>query len=466
MRYQDFKTMYAGLLAVVLLFAVSCDGVISNLDDSSAPSASLSEFGDLNLNGWDDENNEVCETAFAFGDEFGNCFLDFDDLRENRWGWTNGELDEGSYTFDIYMGAAQCDLTKGTLVGELDVVYDDGSVTVTYNLFEDYYLKEVHIYVGNNPLPMRKQGRNGEVPTVAPGQYTYVNDMVNDLTTYSKTFNGFDGTIYIIAHAVVCEGCAELNVIYGVAGTEGVGGLWQIQITDTDLIETLLIEYDIPTADNFSGNGLAFDKANERLYFSIVTGNQSHLYFYDFGGNDPAVNIHPATVNPLPGRIYGATWGGGYWYIANESNTMRQVTFDADGKNGTIAFTDAEFAGGKSFNFGDIALDVDANVIYGSTSFSGGAVEFFHYDLNEPVGSRYQQIANGADALGLQLAFGENGVLYGHETFEPNTTNTSKEFFTVNTANGVRSSIGTGENAYNDLASGRFLFVCEEEAFE
>ena len=465
MRYQDFKNTYAGLFVVLLMFAVSCDGVISNLDESSSPPASLSEFGDLNLTGWDAENNEVCETAFAFGDDQGTCFLDFEELRANRWGWSN-EIEEGEQTFDIYMGAGQCDLSKGTLVGELVVNYSGGSVTVTYNLFEDYYLQEVHIYVGDKPLPLRRQGRNGYVQTVAPGQYGHTKKLDN-VSTYSYTFDGFDeGPVFVIAHAVVCEGCAELNVIYGVAGKEGVGGLWQIQITDTELIETLLIEYDIPTTDNFSGNGLAFDKANERLYFSIVTGNQSHLYFYDFGGNDPAVNIHPATVNPLPGRIYGATWGGGYWYIANQSNTMRQVTFDADGKNGTVAFTDAGFAGGKSFNFGDIALDVDANVIYGSTSFSGGAVEFFQYDLNEPVGSRYQQIVNGADALGLQLAFGENGVLYGHETFEPNTLNTSKEFFTVNTATGVRSSIGVGANAYNDLASGRFLFVCEEEAFE
>lgn len=67
------------------------------------------------------------ETAFAYGGEqLATCFLDLDfnsDSKSdfNRWGWTNGPLAAGSYSFDIYAGAGQCDLTKGTLVGTLNV---------------------------------------------------------------------------------------------------------------------------------------------------------------------------------------------------------------------------------------------------------------------------------------------------------------------------------------------------------
>jgi len=125
-----------------------------------------------------------CETAFARGENGNTCFLD---EGFNRWGWTVGPLSEGTEaSYDVYAAAGQCDTSKGTLVGSVNVSYVDGNVTVTYNIDDSYTVTETHTYAGNSMLP-EKKGR----PTVAPGQYTIQEDL--------------SGDIYIIAHAVVCN---------------------------------------------------------------------------------------------------------------------------------------------------------------------------------------------------------------------------------------------------------------------
>ena len=167
-----------------------------------APPTTLggNNFSDLSnitfcLKECDNGNGGGCETAFAFGDEYATCF-DFYGFA--RWGWTNGPLIHGSYTFDIYAAAAQCDLTKGVKVGTLDVVYEGTTATVTYNITNGYFT-EIHLYVGNEPIP-----KKGSKDTVAPGQYPYGYD---DLEDDDKTIivTGLSGEIYVIAHAVVCD---------------------------------------------------------------------------------------------------------------------------------------------------------------------------------------------------------------------------------------------------------------------
>jgi hypothetical protein len=134
------------------------------------------------------------ETAFAYGGNYATCFLD-DGF--NRWGWTNGPLPTGNYTFGLWAGAAQCDVSKGTLVGTVAVNYSNGNAGVTYTVNAPYLLQEVHFYAGSTPYPLLNSQ-----PTVAPGQYPYVQ---TNLSTASHAFNygGLSGDIHVIAHAVV-----------------------------------------------------------------------------------------------------------------------------------------------------------------------------------------------------------------------------------------------------------------------
>jgi len=159
--------------------------------------------------------SEECETAFAYGADYAHCFIDDLDFAPwnipdgyfERWGWTNGPLGTGTYYFDIYAGAAQCDLSKGTLVGTLTVAYSGGTATVTYTMNTGYTMDETHLYVGNDILAKKctpPSSTNCEW-TVAPGQFPYKHDGLPDnTTTDTYTVTGLSGDIFVVAHAVVC----------------------------------------------------------------------------------------------------------------------------------------------------------------------------------------------------------------------------------------------------------------------
>lgn len=140
-----------------------------------------------------EEPENWAETAYAYGAEYSTCFLN---MGFNRWGWTN-LISEGSYSFEIWAAAGQCDLSKGTHVGYLDVNYSNGTATITYTVFNEYKMLQNHLYIGSQSTPYF-----GGKATVAPGKYPIV---VEDLytTTTSYTVNNLTGNIYIIAHAVI-----------------------------------------------------------------------------------------------------------------------------------------------------------------------------------------------------------------------------------------------------------------------
>ena len=157
-------------------------------------------------------NGEGTETAFAFGDDpYAACFIgaDFEgdgvDDGFNRWGWSNGTLSAGTYTFEIYAGAGQCDRSKGTLVGTLSIDYDGSTATVTFDMTETdattgvpYNLVETHLYVGSKPLAIDGNGNY----TVAPGQYPTIHDELANVSSDSYTVT-VSGDIYVVAHATV-----------------------------------------------------------------------------------------------------------------------------------------------------------------------------------------------------------------------------------------------------------------------
>ena len=142
----------------------------------------------------------TCETAFAWGDEYATCFIDIPYLNGNRWGWTNGPLPAGTYDFELWAGAGQCDLSHGALVGMLNIVYDGAVATVTYNMDAGFSLNETHLYVGDEMLPKKKNGQY----TVAPGQFPFKDDNLNGATTHTYVADELSGDIYVIGHAVAC----------------------------------------------------------------------------------------------------------------------------------------------------------------------------------------------------------------------------------------------------------------------
>ena len=156
-----------------------------------------------------------CETAYAYAaPTLGTCF-DKIDIGNPRWGWSIGPLSAGaSYTFDVYAGAAQCVLSKGTRVGTLTFAYDYAqTVTATFTMTAGYEMTVTHFYIGTSSLPKDKNGNY----IVAPGQYTAVHsDMGDDKRTDTFTFTGIvDQNIYFVAHAEVCDAATARRLVDG-----------------------------------------------------------------------------------------------------------------------------------------------------------------------------------------------------------------------------------------------------------
>jgi hypothetical protein len=128
-----------------------------------------------------------CETSFAKGNS-GDDHACFDESVFSRWGWNIGPITPGTYTYDVYAGAGQCDITKGALVGTVTITYNGTNVSAVYDLADGYTNTETHLYAGVAPFPTKNNGSY----TVAPGKYTVQNDLDGE-------------AIYVIAHSVVCE---------------------------------------------------------------------------------------------------------------------------------------------------------------------------------------------------------------------------------------------------------------------
>jgi hypothetical protein len=161
--------------------------------------------GDINLPPYTNPNPPTppttgCETAFAYGGTKASCFIN-DGF--GNWGWTNGTYtaSTASYTLSLIAAAGGCDINNGTVVGSVTLKYKtDGTVKVTYTLVSGFELDAVHLYIGALKYPLKK-----EETTVAPGQYTVINDALpSGTTSYVFNLTNIYGPIYMIAHADVC----------------------------------------------------------------------------------------------------------------------------------------------------------------------------------------------------------------------------------------------------------------------
>lgn len=131
----------------------------------------------------------TCDTAFALGD---TTFIDLG-ITQSRWGWEITTVLPGTYSYPLYAGAGKNDISKGTLVGDLDVTYDGANVFVSYKARNGFVFDETHLYVGKT-----------HITTIAPGQYGNIHDL--EYTSHdSYSLGGFSGEpLYIVAHAVSC----------------------------------------------------------------------------------------------------------------------------------------------------------------------------------------------------------------------------------------------------------------------
>lgn len=225
----------------------------------------------------------------------------------------------------------------------------------------------------------------------------------------------------------------------------------------TNLVRTQSLAIDTSYTNNFNGN--AFDEANNRFYFADFrrlrsdpyTGRPDNpLYFYDVSSG-PAGAVTPAGT--LTGAASdGAFYDGRYYYIAERTDDLYEVSFAPDGTKASENKIKELFPGTTHvLAFGDIAIR--DGVLYVSATdcptgpSSCSAAIFFKYDL---ASNTYTLIKSGAlyGAGGTQIAFGADGILYGVNARTP------YEVFTINPADGAASNVHPVTVAFSDLASG------------
>jgi hypothetical protein len=145
-----------------------------------------------------------CVAAFGYHSE--KTSTSFKDLGFNptyngtdiSWGWSNGPLATSNfaYTFDLY--------AAGSKVGTMIVVYDGEEASVTIDMGERLWLKDIHAYVGNDVLPKDESGYAIADPTKFP--------IIHERMSLFRSFtvDNFDGKpVHVVVHASVCGIHAE-----------------------------------------------------------------------------------------------------------------------------------------------------------------------------------------------------------------------------------------------------------------
>ncbi|MGY5846859.1 thrombospondin type 3 repeat-containing protein [Salegentibacter sp. HM20] len=130
-----------------------------------------------------------CETAYMVGN------ITLQELGVgNNWGWAHYFDDEdGDYQFNIYAGAGQNNLEKGTLVGVVNISVSGTLVDVEIDLFGGVDAEEAHLYFSDN-TPLN---------TNAPGQFGNNIPGFDDTFNWDTTYSG-DGNFWIAIHLGVC----------------------------------------------------------------------------------------------------------------------------------------------------------------------------------------------------------------------------------------------------------------------
>jgi len=141
------------------------------------------------------------------------------------------------YETELIAGSGQGWPGTGSDVGDVTICQDGNMLKVEYCLADGYEFDQdanqnLHLYVGDSWPPLNSGGN----PTVAPGQFPYAAFVQSPENCYTFEFNmnqmGWDDTLYIAAHAVVCE--------EGEGGDDNGGdngddcGFWEYSICDGD----------------------------------------------------------------------------------------------------------------------------------------------------------------------------------------------------------------------------------------
>ena len=243
------------------------------------------------------------------------------------------------------------------------------------------------------------------------------------------------------------------SVIYGVNAykfdvttqqTVG-GGIYSLDIA------TGAVNFVAPTVASFPAgspdyapNSLAYNNnTNTFVYSGCCSFNPGDTAFSIKGDGTGAKNLGTLAGSSASGSFYN----NAYYYMIQGATDLKKVTFNADGSVATQESLSLNLSDGKSYTFGDIAINDQGLLVGSGRSSITGQMELFNVNLaanNLTVG------VYGNTELVYQLAFIEN-ALYG-------TSASTNEIYKFDTA--TNQMTGTGVKyapnfIFNDLANGK-----------
>jgi hypothetical protein len=288
-----------------------------------------------------------------------------------------------------------------------------------------------HIHLGNDleDFPLTKNGN----PKV--GRFDYQYELLTPDNYYLVDDIPYNGEYMIAVHAEVYSEAPCPIIMYGTSlGVSTYGDkIYEIDVNSLTAIE--LFNTGLSPSSKNGPNGNAYDPDNNWLYYSAYI-NPDKLYFYDF--TNPVNNY----AGQISGQVACAGWyNGEYYYIPQNTGKLYKVTFNPDGT--ILTNTLIQTYAGKSFNFGDVVINQNG-LMYGSSTVNGVA-KFWSIDLMNSY--LYTEISLMSH---MQLAFGSDGELYGHDAGNAN-------FYTIDYIAGTRTLVGSiGGLKFTDLASGPY----------
>lgn len=222
-------------------------------------------------------------------------------------------------------------------------------------------------------------------------------------------------------------------------GTGSTAKIYEINPNTCD--SSFLVAHSLGSVSNWNGN--AYDALNDLFYFAEWKGDNSSakIYYNDFF--DDSLTLVGTTTSR--GIACGTFYNGAYYYIHNATDDLRAVTMSGGSMVDTKV---ADITGNtRTLRFGDIAFDANG-ILYGSAGATNPTESiFFIYD---PVNTTFT--SHTATNV-IQIAFGSDGVLYGHLAASPGN------FYSVSTTDGTLTSLCTSSVLFADLAAGESLTI-------
>ncbi|TRO65140.1 hypothetical protein [Christiangramia sabulilitoris] len=145
-------------------------------------------------NNCDEPEKGQCGTAFMYSDN-----LRINEVtNSNRWGWIEFFDEDGSITRDIYVGAGQNDLSKGTNIGSVTISRDGSNLKFDFDLEGDYSFSSLHIHVADTEEEAYGVAKS-------PGRYNRNSILVGLEDQSLDILDDLADDFWVIVHADACD---------------------------------------------------------------------------------------------------------------------------------------------------------------------------------------------------------------------------------------------------------------------